>query len=555
MVLPGPVMTIFSKAILTTYQYSSILTCLVGLPMVGAFLLMLLPAKRTRLIRNGALAVLAGMLAIAIAAACLFNWRAVPGFSAMLQLQENLPWIRNINAHFHLAVNALSLFLILLVCGAGLLAALTGYVIDQQIKTYYVMLLLLAGMLVGALASVDLLLFYLFSTAAIFPGYFLLGLWGGPGRRAAAMKFGLFGILGSIALLLAIIAIGWCTRHSPAFPRGTLNMVYLTGTAATHRLADLGAHSGVPAAGFVARAAFWLLLFSFAARLGVPGLHMWLPDVVSEASVPALMLTVGGNLVLGAYGLARITFPMFPRLSAHNQIALGVWAACAILYGALCALAQSDLRKVTAYWLLSQAGYILLASLIGVAAAFNGAILFIAGDLVTLLLLLWSTQTLERRANHRDLNRLGGMAQLLPDFFCFSIIGFLCAMACPSLCLFPALVLTMVGIFSAAYRGHLPAVPGLGGLEPAQWFVMFALAAAAGAVLIAANMLWTIERIFLGQPRPEYHHFTGLTLVEKGIFIILIAAALAFGIIPDMLVLAPIHQALQSLVLVSTRPR
>ncbi len=538
------------------YKYSSILSCLLALPLIGALVLALLPAKRTRLIRNSALAVLAGMLAILFAAAALYNWRAgaaPPAGSVSLpdrsggvfdlwQLRQSFTWLAPLGLHFSLAANGLSLVLMLLLGGANFLAALASYGIDSQVKTYFIMLLLLAALTTGALAATDLGLFCACSALTVLPAYFLAGLWGGEGRRPAAMKFALFGLFGSVAMLAALLAIVFCTRRIDSSPAQALNLMRLTSPTASAAWQSLTGLWPLAEQG-----AFWLLLAAVATRLGAAAVHLWVPDLLGEAAAPAAMALISSQIIVGAYTLLAVVLPMFPAPAAHYQLILALAAAGGALYAALCALAQSDLRRGIAYWLVAQSGLILLAALAGSVWTWQGAVLLVNGDVWTLLSLLWISHVLERRTGHRDVNRLGGLAQLMPGLFSFSLVGLLSAMATPGLALFPAVLLLLAGLVGAAY--HSPAAAaGLWGLSSGFWWLIFAAASGAALVLLAANLLWIIERVFLGRPRPEHLHVVRLTGSEKAVFVILTLAILVGGIFPAVLLLDPIHNMVQYLV-------
>ncbi|HMD54331.1 MAG TPA: proton-conducting transporter membrane subunit, partial [Phycisphaerae bacterium] len=200
------------------YAYSSILTCLIVLPVIGSTILALLPSGRVRLIRGSALALFAGMLIIAGVAARLLNWRVSVSNSGLQQLNQDLLWIPSLNIHYHVAADPLSMIFILALCLLAIISCLASYSVDQRVKTYYILLLLLTGTLIGAVAAMDLFLFYLFATLAIFPAYCLIGLWGGARREPAAMKMALFTIVGSMSMLMACIILSWASRGTPGYP-------------------------------------------------------------------------------------------------------------------------------------------------------------------------------------------------------------------------------------------------------------------------------------------------------------------------------------------------
>ncbi len=501
------------------------------LPLIGAFILGILPVNRPRLIRYSAIAVSAGNMLIALAAGRLFNWS--PQFAHTAQLQQNVMWFQDLNVHYHVGVDALSLVTILVLCGMSLMAILASYGVNAQVKAYYVVMLLLEGCVVGAAASMDLFLFYLLSTLSLFPCFLLIGVWGGARRRPAALKLALFWIAGSAAMLGACLFISLATRGVGALPQGSLNFTRIA--IDPHLRHALG-----PAEQWTTTA-FWLLLLAVVIRMGVPGVHFWLPDAMAESAAPSAMMIIGSQFLLAGYALDRIVVSIFPVQLLIWQNTLAILGAAGVIYGALCGLAQSDFRRVIAYWLMVQAGFVLL----GVAAAnitgFNGAFLLSLGGAVTTAALLWTSHIIEIRANHRDLPRLGGLAQLIPDLFIFSMIAFMSALALPGLAVFGGDLLSILGMFRAASAGASEHLLTSNGLLPA------ALIMCGVMVLIAAVLLWTIERIFFGPGRPEHQHFHGLSVRERLVFIPLIIALLAGGILPAVLVLNPVAPVLKAL--------
>ncbi len=520
------------------FVYSSILTWLIVLPLIGSFVLGILPVSRPRLIRLSALAVSAGNMLIALAASRIFAWS--PQFGGTSQLQQNFLWFRDLNVHYHVGVDALSMLTILGLCGMCLLAMLASYGVNAQVKAYYIALLLLEACVVGAAASMDLFLFYLLSTLSLFPCFVLLGLWGGVRRRPAAMKLALFWIASSAALLGACILINLSTRHVAGFSHGTLNFVKIGTLRGMKEALNSAAHWN--------NIAFWLLMLALGIRLGTAGLHFWLPDAMSEAAAPSAMMVICSQFLLAAYSLERIVVGIFPAQLAIWQETLVILGAAGVIYGALCCLAQNDFRRVIAYWMVVQAGYIVLAVAAGNSSGMNGAVLLGLGTAITAMALLWISHIIELRANHRDLPRLGGLAHLMPDLLLFSMIGLMSALALPGLMVFGGDLLSMMGMFQAAVApaGKMLPTHFGHGLLPA------ALVMCGAAVLMAAALLWTIERLFFGPVRPEHQHFHDLSARERLVFIPMLLALVAGGIMPSLLILNPVAPVLKQLLPVIT---
>ncbi|MGC8624203.1 MAG: complex I subunit 4 family protein [Phycisphaerae bacterium] len=514
------------------FIYSSILTWLLVLPLIGAFILGILPISRPRLIRFSAVAVSAGNMLIALAAGRIFNW--APQFAVMAQLQQNVRWFQDLNVRYHVGVDAMSMVTILVLCGISLLAILASYGVNTQVKAYYVVLLLLEGCSVGAAASMDLFLFYILSTLSLFPCFLLIGVWGGTRRRPAALKLALFWIISSSALLGSCILISLATRGVDGFAFGTLNFTQIA--------ADARLRQALGPAQAWTTAAFWLFMLAVGIRLGTAGLHFWLPDAVAESAAPSAMMVLACQFLLAGYALTRIVVSLFPLQLMIWRNTLAILGAAGVIYGALCALAQSDFRRVIAYWLMVQAGYIVLGVAAGNVTGLNGGFLLSLGASITTIALLWTSHVIEIRANHRDLSRLGGLAQLIPDLFIFSMLGFMAALALPGLVVFNGDLLATIGMFHAA------AASSVGVLFPKHGLLLAALVMCLAMVLMAAVLLWTIERLFFGSGRPEHQHFHGLSARERLVFVPVFLALLAGGILPTQLVLNPIAPVLQALV-------
>jgi NADH-quinone oxidoreductase subunit M len=519
---------------LKPFIYSSILTWLIILPLIGSFVLGILPVNRPRLIRLSALAVSAGNMLIALGAGRIFNWS--PQFGGTAQLQQNFIWFRDLNVHYHVGADALSMVIILVLCGMCLLAMLASYGVQAQVKAYYVALLLLEACVVGAAASMDLFLFYLLSTLSLFPCFLLLGVWGGSRRRPAAMKLALFWIAGSAALLGACILINLATRHVAPYSHGTLNFIKI---ASQQKLQD-----AMSPARQWNNIAFWLLVLALGIRMGAAGLHFWLPDAMSEAAAPSAMVVICCQFLLAAFAFERIVAGIFPAELAVWQNTLVILGAAGVIYGALCCLAQNDFRRVIAYWMVVQGGYVVLGIAAGNATGINGAVLLGIGTAITAMTLLWTSHIIELRANHRDLPRLGGLAHLMPDLLLFSMIGFMSALALPGLMVFGGELLSIMGMFQAApalsASGHLSAQSGFGPLPAA-------LVMCAASVLMAAALLWTIERLFFGPVRPEHQHFHALSVRERLVFLPMLLSLAAGGILPSLLILNPVAPVVRNL--------
>lgn len=521
---------------MSIYASSSILTCLIGLPLIGSLPLALLPGSRVKLIRTASLMLLTGMLVTGIAAAYLFNWSAAaPPISAM-QLQQQFLFLPTIGMYYHVGVDNLSMPLVLVVLALALIAGLAGLEIQQEAKRFYILLMLLAAAAVGALVSLDLMFFAAFVQLGVIPGYFLIALWGKERSPTVAMKFALFQTLGSTLIFVAVLTVLTATRRA-GFPHGCLDMLQLLHNSqflAFFKPGQPGAASG--------ELIFFLIFAGLATRLPTIPLHLWIPDTLAEGPASAVMLLIPANAIIGGYGILRILLGLFPYEFLVNHVLLAILGVAGIIYGGLCALAQTDLKRLLGYWVISQAGYVLLGMALLSQLSIEGALVQMIGLSVALGLTLWIAQIIEHRAHHCDLNRLGGLARQMPGFFGVSALGMAAALGTPGLCLFAGPMMVIFGAINS--HGILSASP-----TAALWSLpaMFGIIAAAGMVLTAGYILWTFERVYLSSPKPEFHHFSPLLLSERLVVWPLTAGAIILGMLPGIVLIKPLSPAVATL--------
>jgi len=522
---------------------SPILTWLIAIPASGAAVVALVPAARTRLLRRTALLFTLLTLACALGAAAMFQWTG-PGNDTLVQLRHEIPWLALLATHYAVGVDSLALPLLLLVSSLGVIACLASNGIDKQVKSYYVLLLVaLAGSL-GALVARDLLLFFALTQLALAPLYFLVGIWGGDQREIAAGKFLLFMLASALLVLLGILGL-----HS--FAQGVSARPFdLTELATNRTMAGLfmpreaierffGADtlrpsdgSGVMYAGIL----FWLFVAGLAIMVGAAGVHTWLIDTLVQAPAPVGMLLCGMVPTLGGYGLFRIVYPIFPHQLTQNWWGLALLGIVTILYGALCALAQKDLKRLIAYAAVSQIGYVLLGLAAVTATAAQGAVFMLLAHGITIALLLAVAGVMEDRAHHCDMDRLRGLATQLPGYGAFAAVGFFAALGLPGGGNFVGQILVLFGTFGAAGINPNESPLFQTVRQNTQFSLMvFAVLATAASLLTAAYLLRAMQRVFLGVPRPEHHHFMPLERYERVVLFLLCTATIVLGVYPTPL--------------------
>ena len=469
------------------------LILLVFLPLAGMVGVLALPKSATSAIRWTSLVVAAAQLLIAIHLWGAFD-PALGGINnpAGFQFVSKATWLDlpstvlgNIHIDFFLGVDGLSMPMILLTSLVMLVATVSSWTITKNRKGYFALLLLLNTGVMGTFVALDFFLFYIFWELMLLPMYFLIGIWGGPRREYAAMKFFLYTLAGSVFMLLAIIGLYYSSNITPE------------GTTATHTfdmLALMNPAHYIPGAilspagggGFIATAlrywAFIALFVGFAIKVPMFPFHTWLPDAHVEAPTAISVILAGVLLKLGSYGMMRICFSIFPDVATAPAIteAIAIFGFIGIVYGALCAMAQKDMKKLIAYSSVSHMGYVLLGLASMNTIGFSGAVfqMFNHGIITSMLFLL--VGVVYDRVHDRTIAKFGGLANIMPSYFFVALVAFFAALGLPGLSGWWSESFVFIG----AFRNGTVRL----------WTVL----SLAGIVLGAAYMLWLLQRAFLG---------------------------------------------------------
>ena len=435
------------------------------------------------------------------------------------------PWISSINVDYRIGIDGLSLPLVLLTTGLSVLVVLASFSIERSIKSFMALYLLLYSGILGVFLSLDMFLFYVFFEISLLPMYFLIGIWGGPRKEYAAIKFFLYTLVGSVALLIVMFGLYYTTSHAPGATGPVWTIVGVPGEASlqSENVRTLFTHNGIY--WNFARWAFWLTLIAFMIKLPAVPFHTWLPDAHVEAPTPISMILAGVLLKMGGYALMRITYPIFPEAAALFWLPVAVFGVVAIIYGAMCAMAQTDWKKLVAYSSVSHMGYVTLGLAVMTSTGFNGAYYQMIGHGISSAMMFYVVGVVYERAHHRDMNKLGGLWLTYPGYGGLALLCFLGGMGLPGLCGFIGELMVVLGVFQAA---------GPGGVGAAQYGTIITLGsiAASGVILTAAYILWMYQRVFMGRQRPEYSHFAPITPREYFILGTLGIASIVFGVYP-----------------------
>ena len=471
-----------------------LLSIILFTPLAGLLVLIFLPAKSKDLIRIWAnLASFAGFL-ISLPLLSRFQTGA-PGF----QFEEKFDWIPTLGAHYHIGIDGISLLLVMLTTLMGFIATLCSWsAIQDRLKEYYAMFLLLQTGMLGVFLSLDFFLFYIFWEMVLVPMYFIIAVWGGPRKLYASLKFFLYTLAGSVLMLLGILTLYF--QHAAQFGNYSFEISELMRTNL-----PLGMQQVV----------FWAFFLGFAIKVPMFPFHTWLPDAHVEAPTAGSVILAAVLLKMGTYGFLRFSLPLLPNASADRTIVqvLAVLSIIGIIYGALVCLMQQDWKKLIAYSSVSHLGFCTLGIFSLTPNGIAGSVLQQINHGISTGMLFMVIGIIYERRHTRLIAEYGGLAHVMPKFAIIFAIAMLSSAGLP-------LLNGFVGEFTILQ----------GAFEANRAWAAFAVT---GVILGAAYLLWLYQRTMLGQvTNGKNLTLHDLSFREVAMFVPLIAWAVWIGVYP-----------------------
>ena len=506
----------------------SLLTLLWAIPLAGAILLLLIPSggddpasaaapagtpadahghadahthelrvsqgPRDRLFRWLAL-----IISVAVFGLTLVLWRGFDGTSAEFQFVERVSWIPAFGIDYYVGVDGISLLLIVLTGFLTPVALLSSWVgVTRKIKEFSIFLLALEAAMIGVFISLDLFLFYVFWDAMLIPMYFLIGIWGYDQRIYAAIKFMLYTMAGSVLMLVAILGLAYL--HSEATGSYSFDLLKLY---------------SLQIAPDTQRWFFLAFALAFAIKVPLFPFHTWLPDAHVQAPTAGSVILAGVLLKMGTYGFVRFAFPLFPAAAAEFAPWIAALAVIGIVYGALVAMVQPDMKKLVAYSSVSHLGFVVLGICAMNVNGVQGAVYQMLAHGISTGGLFYIVGMLSDRRHTRAISDYGGLKGVVPRLTAAFVIMTLASIGMPGLNGFIGEFLVLLGTF--------------------LWQPRFAVFAATGVILSAVYMLWMVQRVYYGKvTRAENAHMPDVTFREWAGLAPLCVIALLMGIVPTL---------------------
>lgn len=440
------------------------LTYLILIPLIGSFLILFIRNEHANFIRYAALGI--STIAFLVSLVIYFQFDSA---NSDFQFINKIEWITGLNIHYHVGVDGTSLLLVLLTTFLTPLTLISSWSsIKEKVKEFTFFFLMLEVGMLGVFISLDLFLFYIFWEAMLIPMYFIIGIWGGKERVYAAVKFFIYTMFGSLLMLVAIV---WLAVYAISqLGYFTTNLVELYTVAPQ-----------IPM-----NIQIWMFLafaFSFAIKVPLFPLHTWLPDAHVQAPTAGSVILAGVLLKMGTYGLLRFNLPLFPEASIAAAPYISILAVIGIIYGALVAMVQTDVKKLVAYSSVSHLGFVVLGIFAMTQESIQGAVIQMVNHGLSTGALFLLVGVIYERTHTREIADYGGIAKIVPVFSFAFMFASLSSVGLPGLNGFVGEFLILLGSFQSPILNS-------------WWYTVFA---ASGVIFAAVYLLWMYQRVFFGK--------------------------------------------------------
>ncbi len=477
-----------------------LLSLMIFVPVLSAVLVLAMGEARAELAKK--IALIASIVVLGLG---VQMWASFAGNTADLQFVEKLPWMASLGVYYHVGVDGIAMPLVLLTAVITSVVLIAGWeVIDKKVTQYYAAFLVLEGLMIGVFCAADAMLFYVFFEAMLIPMFIIIGVWGGPRRVYASIKFFLYTFLGSIFMLIGLIYLRLKTQSFDlaewaAYPLDATEQFWL----------------------------FWAFFLAFAVKIPMFPVHTWLPDAHVEAPTGGSMVLAAIMLKIGGYGFVRFSLPIAPDASAEMAAVVIALSLIAVIYIGLVALVQQDMKKLVAYSSISHMGFVTLGLFIAYALASRGdadfAALAVQGGLMQMLshgfvsaAMFGAIGVLYDRVHSRQISDYGGVLNTMPWFGAFAVFFGMANCGLPG---------------TSGFIGEFMVI--LAAVKANFWI---GFAAATALILGAAYTLWLVKRVFFGAAK--HHHvktLTDLSAREWCVMATLAAYTLYIGLYPKPL--------------------
>ncbi len=486
---------------------NGILNWILWLPIIGAVVAIAIPNVKDNVVRWITLCTTSIVLVLTVVLYLKFDTS-----TAAMQFVVKVPWIEQFHINYHLGIDGITMLMTFLNALLFFICTLSSWTVEKNVKAYFALLLMLQSSVFGVFFSLDFFLFYVYWEVMLLPMFFLIGIWGGENREYAAIKFFLYTFFGSIFMLVGIIALYYASGKGV----DSFSILAHQGGKYVNETVSIFGHTFSFEHLF-----FWFMFLGFAIKVPVFPFHTWLPHAHVQAPTAVSVILAGVLLKMGTYGFLRIAFPIFPQAAVHFSSIIAWLGLISVIYGAFCAMAQDDMKKLIAYSSVSHMGFVMLGLSAMTTQGMNGAVLqmFNHGTSTAMMFLL--VGILYERSHHRWIVKpdgskgYGGLSTKLPKYTVVFIIGMFASLGLPGLSGFISEALIFLGIY--------------------QKFTTITVIAVVGLLIGAAYLLWMFKRMFFGEVNPETEEYDDMNAREVFYMLPLCVCVVVFGIFPSPL--------------------